>query len=139
MWGRLTYGAEPTAISRFWTRAQWSISSAETARITERHRSTASNWLSVRPGPASDLRLKAAKRYWAMRLCSSSAAWLSRYVSSLRCSTTIPRSSVTTTNCRTRSLVSRSAKAKGGRQEAPLLDRRVADVVGERVQHLQAD
>src|SRR5437588_177097 len=40
MWGRLTNGAEPTAVSRFWTRAQWSISSAEMLRIVDRHRST---------------------------------------------------------------------------------------------------
>ena len=32
MWGRLTYGADPTAMSRFWTIAQCSISSAGDAQ-----------------------------------------------------------------------------------------------------------
>ena len=78
MWGRLTNGAEPTAVSRFWTRAQWSISSAEMLRIVDRHRSTASSWSSPNPGPVSVLRLKAAYRYWHMSPCSSSAAWQRR-------------------------------------------------------------
>src|SRR5579872_7135191 len=98
MCGRLTNGAEPTAISRFWTSAQCSISSAEMARITDRQRSTASSCAAVNPGPASERRLKAANRYCAIRLCSSSAACESRYVSSLRCSTTIPCSSPTAEN-----------------------------------------
>ena len=73
--------APPMAVSRLLAEARWSISWAATSEITRSHRLTASSCSSVSPSPASVLRLKAAKRYASITMCSSSEASESRKMS----------------------------------------------------------
>ena len=67
-------GAAPTAVSRFWTSARWSISCSLISSSVRRHRSTAAADSGDRPSLAFCFNEKAAKRYWSITRCSSSAA-----------------------------------------------------------------
>ena len=72
--GRARRGAAPTAVSRFWTSARWSISWWLIPRRVLRQRWTAARESGVRPSPTDCLSENAANTYWSMTRCSSSAA-----------------------------------------------------------------